>query len=30
VDFKNYGKYLPDVTTRRKALEKHDVSAKRL
>lgn len=24
VDFKNYGKCLPDVTTRRKALEKHD------
>lgn len=24
IDFKNYGKYLPDVTTRRKALEKHD------
>lgn len=24
MDFKNYGKYLPDVTTRRKALEKHD------
>ena len=26
VDFKNYGKYLPDVDTRRKALQKHDVS----
>lgn len=26
VDFKNYGKFLPDVTTRRKALQQHNVS----
>ncbi|RMX39387.1 hypothetical protein pdam_00005976 [Pocillopora damicornis] len=25
VDFKNYGKFLPDVTTRRKALQQHNV-----